>query len=71
VSAVTADDLSAFRREVLADAGLQAELLAQPERQCFVAALVEAARVRGLDIRPDDIERGIDEARRVWYRRWP
>jgi hypothetical protein len=70
VRAVGEEGLAALRAEVLADRGLQARLLAVPERAAFVAAVVDLAAELGLDVVPADVEAALAAARRSWLERW-
>jgi ribosomal protein S18 acetylase RimI-like enzyme len=62
--------LAAFRLVVLADTGLQQELLAEPDRRAFVARVVEEARARSCDVTPAQVEEALASSWRAWNRRW-
>ena len=63
-------DLDRVRAAVLADPGLQARLLAVPERATFVAAVVDLGAELGLAVEPGDVEAALVAARRSWLERW-
>ncbi len=62
--------METFRAIVLADRGIQQELLATTDRAGFVALVVERARDRGCDLGPDDVEQALRDARVAWMQRW-
>lgn len=67
---MAADAWVAFRRDVLADRGLQEQLLAASGRTEFVTLVVRLAGRRGLAVDPDDVEEALAEAKRAWRARW-
>jgi hypothetical protein len=62
--------MARFRTAVLADTGLQQELLATTDRARFVALVVERARVLGCDLDPTEVEHALRESRIAWAQRW-
>ena len=62
--------LVGFEAHVLADPGLQAELLAVGDRTAFVALVVERAKDRGFTVGPDDVEQALRDRRQAWRARW-
>ncbi len=60
----------AFRRRVLSDPSLQADLLAHDDPATFAATVVERAARLGLTIEPDAVTDEIRSARRAWLERW-
>jgi len=67
---VAAEAWVAFRRDVLADRGLQEQLLATSGRTELVALVVRLAGQRGLAVKPDDVEHALAEAKQAWRGRW-
>jgi hypothetical protein len=63
------DELETFRALVLADAGLQQQLLAAEATQMFVELASCLARERGLDISPTEFLWALQEARGSWSQR--
>ena len=59
-----------FRRLVLVDQALQAELRRITSRDRFVARAVEAAGERGIRLLPADVDEALRESRREWLERW-
>ena len=67
---MSTEDFAGFRTEVLADAGLQRDLLATADRPSFVALVVERAGARGWDVEPADVEQALHNSRTAWLQRW-
>lgn len=67
---MAADAWVTFRRDVLADRGLQEQLLATSGRTEFVTLVVRLAGRRGLAVDPDDVEEALAEAKWAWRARW-
>ncbi|MCX6874443.1 MAG: aspartyl/asparaginyl beta-hydroxylase domain-containing protein [Verrucomicrobia bacterium] len=59
-----------FRRLVLNDTTLQAQLVCLTDRAAFIARTVELGRQRGFRFEPSDVEGAIQAARRTWMERW-
>ena len=67
---MSAEGLDGFRAAVLADRGLQDELLATSGRPAFVILVVERAAALGFDVEPSDVDEGLRESRAAWGRQW-
>jgi hypothetical protein len=67
---VSAEALAVFIQVVVADVGLQKELLATADRETFVALVVQRAAGAGCDVSGDDVEQGLRDGRRAWLARW-
>ena len=62
--------LQRFQAIVFADPALQRELRQAPDRQAFIALVVERSRDHGVTLDPADIETALDAAARAWTLRW-
>jgi len=62
--------LDRFRRLVLADPALRADLLAEEHPTRFAVRVVTAAHVEGIDVDLDDVLTALAEARHRWLARW-
>jgi len=65
----SASNFESFRELVLREAKLQRQL-----RECgseeFVARVVELGTARGYEFSAIDVEKAMNDARRVWLERW-
>lgn len=67
---MSSNGLARLRVIVLADTDLQKTLLAVPDRRQFVARVVEEARARNCDVRPEEVEEALRTNMRAWNQRW-
>lgn len=67
---MSADGFAAFRRAVLADVTLQAELLRAPEPETFRAVVVSQACALGWDVEAHDVDEALRASRQAWNARW-
>jgi len=67
---MSSEAFAGFRAAVLADAGLQRELLATTDRPSFVTLVVERARAGGWDVEPADVDHALRDSRAAWLQRW-
>jgi hypothetical protein len=63
-------DLTAFQNIVLQDPARQAELRELLDETVFTEAVCAAARACGLDVQAEDVQAGLQTARRAWIERW-
>jgi hypothetical protein len=62
--------LSAFEEIVLANQGVQAQLLAEPDRARFVALVRDLAHRAGVEVSTEEVEGALVAARRRYLERW-
>jgi EAL domain-containing protein (putative c-di-GMP-specific phosphodiesterase class I) len=62
--------LDELRRVVVDDPVLRNRLLRATDRQAFIAAVLEVAHERGIEVAADDVTAGLDDARRRRLERW-
>lgn len=67
---MTQTDLEKFRRLVLTDAELQAQLWQTRERDAFIALVVRLGAERDCQFTPQDVQAALDAGRRAWLERW-
>jgi post-segregation antitoxin (ccd killing protein) len=64
------DALEHLRGLVIDDTAARVRLLAAPDREAFVAEVVEVARERGIELSAAQVVAGLDAARRRHRERW-
>lgn len=62
--------LDRFRRLVLADPALRADLLAEEHPTRFAVRVVARAHAEGIDVDLDEVIIALAEARHRWLTRW-
>jgi FAD/FMN-containing dehydrogenase len=62
--------LDELRSAVVDDRRLRERLLVAPSREAFVAAVVELAHARGIELTPAAVNQGLAAARRDRWARW-
>lgn len=63
-------DFEAFRRLVLQDLYLQAQLRDEPDQQKFIALAVQLGAERDCHFTADDLVMELQASRRAWFERW-
>ena len=63
-------DFDQFRRIVFGDPALLDQLLQAPDLPSLMAAVIAAARDRGLDVTAEDLQAVANTNRRAWLERW-
>jgi hypothetical protein len=63
-------DLEKFRRLVLADAELQAQLWQTREREAFINLVVRLGAAHDCHFTPAEVQAALDAGRRAWLERW-
>ncbi len=68
--AETTGSFDAFRRLVLEDPALQAQLWAVSDREAFVALTVALGQQRGCRFDDEAVKQAMQTGRRTWIERW-
>jgi hypothetical protein len=64
------DALEDLRRLVVDDRPVRDRLLSAPDRQTFVAEVIDVAQAHGIELAADEVVEGLRDARRWHQERW-